>query len=88
MKTVFKNQFTKQLEKLKDQKLKSDVLNIVLTIEQCTSLGEIANLKKLIGYKTFYRIRTGDYRIGIKVEKDVVTFSAFDHRKDIYKYFP
>ena len=88
MKTVFKNQFTKQLERLRNQKLKADVLNIILIVEQCISLNEIQNLKKLKGYKNFYRIRTGDYRIGIKIEKDIVTFAAFDHRKDIYKYFP
>ncbi|MDB5226116.1 MAG: hypothetical protein JWN78_309, partial [Bacteroidota bacterium] len=32
-------------------------------------------------------IRIGDYRIGIKVENEVVYFAAFEHRKDIYKSF-
>ena len=40
------------------------------------------------GFKNFYRIRVGDYRIGISLERGVVTFLAFAHRKDIYKKFP
>ena len=45
-------------------------------------------LKKLSGTKNSYRIRLGNYRIGIIWEDNIVTFAAFDHRADIYKYFP
>lgn len=45
--------------------------------------------KKLTGYKTFYRIRIGDYRIGIELEKtDTLRFIVIAHRKDIYTIFP
>jgi mRNA interferase RelE/StbE len=88
VRVLFKNQFTKQIEKLRDNNLKAEVRNIIISVEDCNSILEIKNLKKLKGYKSFYRIRTGDYRIGIKVEDGIVTFAAFDHRKDIYKYFP
>ena len=88
MKTTFKKQFEKQIKEVKDQKLKTGILDIILKVENCNSILEIQNLKKLKGYKYFYRIRIGDYRIGVKAENDMVTFSAFHHRKDIYKYFP
>jgi len=52
------------------------------------SLNDFANLKKLTGYKNSYRIRLGSYRIGIVIEDKTVIFAAFDHRADIYKYFP
>jgi mRNA-degrading endonuclease RelE of RelBE toxin-antitoxin system len=48
----------------------------------------IANLKKLKGHLTAYRIRSGDYRIGIFIENKVVIFACFAHRKDIYNEFP
>ena len=35
-----------------------------------------------------YRIRLGDYRIGIEIQKDTIIFTRFLHRKDIYKFFP
>lgn len=47
-----------------------------------------ANLKKLSGYKNSYRIGLGSYRIGIVIDDKTVIFAAFDHRSDIYKYFP
>ncbi len=76
------------MEAIKDQKLKSSVLNIIIKIEACHSISEINNLKKLKGFKNFYRIRSGGYRIGVQIENEVVTFAAFHHRKDIYKHFP
>jgi mRNA interferase RelE/StbE len=42
----------------------------------------------LKGHKFAYRIKIGDYRIGIFVESKVVEMARFEHRKDIYKVFP
>jgi mRNA interferase RelE/StbE len=57
-------------------------------VKNASSLIEIKNLKKLKGYKSYYRITIGDYRIGIYISNDIVEFSRFLHRKDIYKFFP
>lgn len=46
------------------------------------------NLKKMSGASGFYRIRMGDYRIGVAVEAGVVEFVRVLHRRDIYRYFP
>ncbi|MBS4066119.1 MAG: type II toxin-antitoxin system RelE/ParE family toxin [Chitinophagaceae bacterium] len=86
--TIFKNEFTKSLLKLKDKKLKDELVSIIQEVEAAENSSQIKNLKKLAGYKSFYRIRMGDYRIGIKIETHTVTFAAFAHRKDIYKHFP
>jgi mRNA interferase RelE/StbE len=48
----------------------------------------ITNLKKLKGKSGYYRIRFGNYRIGIRIEDDLVIFIRALHRKDIYRYFP
>ena len=40
------------------------------------------------GYDTFYRIRLGDYRMGIDVLDNEVIIARLLHRKDIYRYFP
>jgi ribosomal-protein-alanine N-acetyltransferase len=42
----------------------------------------------LRGSSDFYRIRVGDYRIGVAVEGDEVEFVRCLHRRDIYGYFP
>jgi len=53
-----------------------------------SSLQDIPKIKKLAGFKTAFRIRTGSYRIGILYENNIIYFVAFAHRKDIYKQFP
>ncbi|HBY75652.1 MAG TPA: plasmid stabilization protein, partial [Cyanobacteria bacterium UBA11148] len=46
------------------------------------------NLKKLKTEGDYYRIRVGDYRIGIVINEDVVVFVRVLHRKEAYRYFP
>ncbi len=53
-----------------------------------SSLEQIPSIKKLKGFKTAYRIRSGNYRIGIALQNEKVIFVAFAHRKDIYRIFP
>jgi len=49
---------------------------------------QIPNLRKLKGFKNYYRIRFGNYRVGVRIEKSVIVFERVIHRKDIYKYYP
>lgn len=59
-----------------------------MDVEASNQISEIKNLKKLEGFKNAYRIKTGDYRIGVFIEEDTIEFVRFVHRKDIYKKFP
>ena len=52
------------------------------------NLKDIPNLKKLSGYKNVYRIRVGEYRIGLYVEEDTIVFARILPRKEIYRFFP
>ena len=88
MKTIFLESFERDIRKLKEIKIKSELLELIDYIKESGSLTEIKNLKKIKGEKKFYRIRVGDYRLGIKIEGETVTFIRFLHRKDIYRYFP
>ncbi len=51
---------------------------------------ELGYLQKMKGYDDKYKIRVGNYRIGITVDKETQTliFQRVAHRKDIYKIFP
>ncbi|TDG35267.1 type II toxin-antitoxin system RelE/ParE family toxin [Pedobacter changchengzhani] len=48
----------------------------------------LLNLEKLTGFNQYYKIRFGNYRIGIKLIDEVLTFERVLHRKEIYKLFP
>jgi mRNA interferase RelE/StbE len=47
-------------------------------------------LEKMKGYTDKYKIRVGDYRIGITADKKTQTLicQRIAHRRDIYKVFP
>jgi len=84
----FEASFEKDLKKVGDKKLLKRVKEVIEEVKQAEDLRVINDLKKLKGYDTFYRIRVGDYRIGIDIVENRVIFARILHRKEIYKYFP
>ncbi len=87
MNTVFLSQFEKDIEKIRMQSVKEDIANAIEQVEQADGMPAIVNLKKLKGFKTAYRIRIGDYRIGLFINGDTIEFARVVHRRDIYKFF-
>jgi mRNA interferase RelE/StbE len=84
----FESRFEKDLKLVRDRNLLEKLKQVILACKQVETLGEINNLKKMQGYDGFYRIRLGDYRVGIEVLENEIIFARFLHRKDIYKFFP
>ncbi|MFA4836184.1 MAG: type II toxin-antitoxin system RelE/ParE family toxin [Dehalococcoidia bacterium] len=88
MKVEFRTSFAKDLKRVKDKALLSRIREVIENTESAPSLGEIGDIKKIRGECQYYRIRVGDYRIGIVLEKNTVVFVRFLHRSEIYRYFP
>lgn len=88
MKTAFRESFARDLKLVRDKQVLSRVKRVIESVEQADSLDGLPNIKKLRGPKNYFRLRLGDYRIGVVVESDTVLFVRFLDRKDIYKYFP
>lgn len=89
MKVEFDRSFEKAVKKLKDSSLKSRILKVILSVEKANTFAEVKNLRKMSGFSTYYRIRVGDYRIGIEATgAETVRFITIAHRKDIYSVFP
>lgn len=81
--------FQKDISKINDVKIKHAVAELIQSIQQTENLFSIANLKKLTGYKDFYRIRLGNYRIGVEHTKNhEIILIRFLGRKEIYKKWP
>lgn len=89
MKTLYQPTFIKDLKALKSAAVFPQIHKLVFEdIPTYLTLSDISNLKKLKGEENIYRIRVGDYRIGVVIDKDTVVFERVLHRKDIYRYFP
>ena len=86
---LYAEEFLKDLKKLKTNPSYPAIRKLCFEhIPALRSTTEITSLKKLKGFDTYYRIRKGDFRIGIKIEGSTLTFLRCLSRKDIYKYFP
>ena len=88
MKFEFEKAFIKDFRKLRSKELANSIAEAIKQVSEASTANEIINLKKLTGYKSAFRIRIGDFIIGVIIENSIVTFVAFAHRKDIYKRFP
>ena len=88
MKVGFRQSFAKDLEGVQDKSLLRRVKATIETVEKAESLDQINGLKKLKGGGNYYRLRMGDFMVGMAVEGDKIVFVRFINRKDVYRYFP
>jgi len=88
MKVNFNKAFLKELSAIPSKtRLKIEKL-VFEDIKEYSDFSQIPSIKKLAGFNHYYRIRIGDYRIGVKIVNDEVSFERVLHRKEIYKRFP
>jgi mRNA interferase RelE/StbE len=88
MKVEFRKSFEKDLGNILDETLLQRIKAVIEEVENAENLGNVSSIKKLKADGDYYRIRVGDYRIGITVSESVVIFVRVLHRKDVYRYFP
>ncbi len=81
--------FDRDVNKIRDRILLKKLRDIIYRIEKAESILDVPQTKKIRGYDSFYRIRIGDYRLGMEtLSSEEVVLVRFLHRKDIYRYFP
>ncbi|MDJ0601826.1 MAG: type II toxin-antitoxin system RelE/ParE family toxin [Crocosphaera sp.] len=89
MQVEYRQLFLKDLKKLKKQPIYSRIFELAFeTIPLADNLEVLSNIKAMKGYHNRYRIRIGDYRIGIEVQDNQVEMMRVLHRREFYRYFP
>ena len=91
MKTIARGSFIRHIKKIKDSEIKAAILHSIETVEDAKKLSDIPNLRPLIGYKGYYRIKplpNKEYRINLYLSDEIMEFVCCLNRKDIYKFFP
>ncbi|MFT5884846.1 MAG: mRNA interferase RelE/StbE, partial [Arcticibacterium sp.] len=79
--------FFKDVKGIKDSKLKETLEKVILVIKSSESLNERQGLVKMKSYDNAYRLRIGNYRLGLFIEGDTVEVARLLKRNDIYKLF-
>ena len=88
MRVKYEASFAKDLKIIREKILLDKVKSIIEQVKLADNIQNINKLKKLKGFDTFYRIKSGDYRIGIEIVNNEIIFTRFLHRREIYRYFP
>jgi len=88
LKVEFRSSFLKDVKALRDKPLKERIKAAIAQVESAANLQEIHNLKKLRGGSDLYRIRIGDYRLGLVCQEGTVIFVRCLHRREICRYLP
>jgi mRNA interferase RelE/StbE len=88
MKVEYLKQFSKDLSKINDETLKSNLFDVIIILKNTENLNLLSNIKKMKGHSEAYRIRIGKYRLGFYFDGEIIELARFAKREDIYKLFP
>ena len=88
-KVEYKKRFLKELAKLPGS-VQAQAEKMVFEDLISDNPFDLGYLEQMKGYPGKYKIRIGQYRIGVTVDKQqkVIVCSRIAHRKDIYRLFP
>jgi mRNA interferase RelE/StbE len=88
MEISYKKKFLKELAKIPEP-YRSNIESFVFNdIHKFESPFQSERIQKLKGHDLFYKVRFGNYRVGLKMDSDDLVFERVLHRKEIYKYYP
>lgn len=88
MRLSFRKCFERDLKRISDPVVLRRIRQAIEQVEAAEDLSRVRGARRLSGSGSFYRIRIGEYRIGLAVEASEVEFVRVLHRCDIYRYFP
>ena len=85
----YTKRFLKELASL-PVNIQSRVESIVFDELESQNPFELGYLSKMKGYKDKYKIRVGDHRIGLTLDKksQIIFCQRVAHRREIYRVFP
>ena len=89
MKLIYSKTFLKDLAKVVPVKRRVQIEEFVFEeLPKFSSIEAVGNFEKMRGYRGYYKIRFGDFRIGVFSNDATVELKRVLNRKEIYKFFP
>ncbi len=88
MEIRYERRFTRDLRRVRSDRELRRLNRKIAEIERASSLFEVSNVAKLAGSENHYRIKLGDYRLGIELDGQTAILQRYGHRRDFYRGFP
>ncbi|MBB1077760.1 type II toxin-antitoxin system RelE/ParE family toxin [Rhodoferax sp. 4810] len=88
MKVSYHKKFLKQLANLPPT-IRTQIETFAFErLPSAESLSELGVIEKMHGHRGYYKTRFGAYRVGMKVENNMLILQVVMDRKEIYRFFP
>ena len=89
MKLETRRSFTRDISRIRNQSLLDRIERKIAEMEAADAITEVSSVEKLSSWSgSDYRIRIGNYRLGVTIEDEVAILVRFGHRSDFYQSFP
>jgi len=80
--------FQKDVIKIKNNDVLNKIAKSIVNVQSAANLKDIKSIKKLKGTRDQYRIRIGEYRLGIIISKRCGDFHSLPPQKEYLSLFP
>jgi mRNA interferase RelE/StbE len=84
----YRKKFLKELAKIPSKIRYKIEFFVFQQLPESESIHQLGIIEQMKGYPFYFKARFGSYRIGLKLEDDVIVLEKALHRKDIYRHFP
>ena len=89
MKVIYTKTFLKDLSKVFPDKRRKQIEKFVFVeLPGLSSIESAGNIEQMTGFKNYYKVRFGDFRVGMNKNDNTIEVLRVLNRKEIYKYFP
>lgn len=88
MKVEFRSSFLKDIKKLKSKTTVNLIQVVIDDCENAENIAEIRHCEPLQSRGKFFKIKHGQFRFGVYIDKGIVEFLKFGTRQNFYDDFP
>ncbi|PTN07962.1 ParE-like toxin of type II ParDE toxin-antitoxin system [Mangrovibacterium marinum] len=84
----FRNSFLKDIKRVKQETAKKLIKRVIRQCEQAETIRDISHCEPLQSRGKYFKIKHGQYRFGIHIDKGIIEFLKFGTRQRFYDDFP
>ena len=88
MKVLYRSSFLKDIKKLKSAVSVNLIHSAIDNCKRAGTISDIKNCEPLQSRGKFFKLKYGQYRFGIYIDKGIVEFLKFGTRQNFYDDFP
>ena len=88
MEIRFNPRFDRDTRRIRSRNLSRRLEQTIAELKAASNIRAVSGVQPIAGSENHYRIRIGDYRLGLELEGNTAVLLRFGHRREFYRGFP